>query len=57
MESNQLLFEARRAVRCGASHKRRNAGEGLIWPTEGRLLAAAECRGGPLVVGQTTARV
>jgi hypothetical protein len=55
MASNQLLAEARRAVRCGSSDKRRNAGEGLIWPTEGRLLALAERRCGRLMVGQTTA--
>jgi hypothetical protein len=54
MESNQLLAEARRAVRCGSSDKRRNAGDGLIWPTEGRLSAPAELRCGRLVVGQTT---
>ncbi|MEM8689721.1 MAG: hypothetical protein AAGF81_20525, partial [Pseudomonadota bacterium] len=43
-------------VRCGASDELRNAGDGLIWPTEGRVLAAAERRCGPLVVGQTKAR-
>jgi hypothetical protein len=55
MESNQPVAKALSAVRCGASDKLRNAGDGLIWPTEGRLLAPAELRCGPLVVGQTTA--
>jgi hypothetical protein len=32
--------KARRAARCGASGKRRNAAGGPICPTEGRLLFA-----------------
>jgi hypothetical protein len=55
MASNQLLAEARRAVRCGSSDKRRNAGEKLIWPTEGRLLAPVERRCGGLWSATTTA--
>ena len=43
-------------MRCGTSDKLRNAGDGLIWPTEGRVFAPAELRCGPLVVGQTKAR-
>ena len=56
MESNQPVAKARSAVRCGASDKLRNAGDGLIWPTEGRLLASAELRCGPLVVGHRPRR-
>ncbi|MEM7427680.1 MAG: hypothetical protein AAF441_16430 [Pseudomonadota bacterium] len=56
MESDQPISKARSAVRCGASDKLRNDGDGQIWPTEGRLFAPAELRCGPLVVGQTTAR-
>ena len=56
MEPNQFISEARRAARCGASGKRRNMGDGLIWPTGGRLFGLAGRRCAPLVVNQTTAR-
>jgi len=55
MEPNQFTGQARRAARCGASGKCRNAAGGLIWPTEGRVFASAGRRYGPLVVTQTTA--
>ena len=41
---------------AGASGKRRNAPDGRMRPTGGRLLAPAEHRYAPLVVNQTTAR-
>ena len=37
MEPNQFIYKERCAAQCGASGKRRNAGDGLIWPTEGRF--------------------
>ena len=56
MESNQPVSKARSAVPCGVSDKLRNAGDGLIWPTEGRFFAPAELRCELLVVGQTMAQ-
>jgi len=56
MESNQPIAKARSAERCGVSVKLRNAGDGLIWPTEGRFFTPAELRCEALVVGQTKAR-
>ncbi len=38
MDQISLIGKARRAARCGASGKRRNAAGGLIWPTEGRVV-------------------
>ena len=38
MNQISLTGKARRAARCGASGKRRNAAGGLIWPTEGRVV-------------------
>ena len=35
------LAKARDAVRCGASNKARNAGDGPEWPTEGRVLLSS----------------
>jgi hypothetical protein len=43
------LGAARREARCGASGKRRNAADGLIWPAAGRVFASAGLRYGPLV--------
>ena len=41
MEPDRFLCKARRPIRfwarCGVSGKRRNAADGPIWPTEGRL--------------------
>ena len=56
MEPNSFIWQARRAARCGASGKRRNAPDGRIWSTEGRILAPAGRRYAPLEVSQTTAR-
>ena len=37
MDQISYSGKARRAARCGASGKRRNAVGGLIWPTKGRV--------------------
>ncbi len=37
MDQIRVAGKERRAARCGASGKRRNAAGGLIWPTEGRV--------------------
>ncbi len=37
MEPNQFISKTRHAARCGASGKWWGAGDGLIWPTEGRF--------------------
>ena len=50
------LGQARRAARCGASGKRRNAADGLIRPTEGRVFAPAGRVAAPLWTVQSTAR-
>ena len=42
------LGQARCAARCGASGKRRNAADGLIWLTEGRVFAPADGVTAPL---------
>ncbi len=64
MESNQPIYPydsgARAAQRCRASMpnwgvKARNAGDGLIWPTEGRFSAPAEHRCGLLAANQAAA--
>jgi hypothetical protein len=55
MEPNQFVSKARSAARYGLSDKLRNAGDGLIWPTEGRKLALAGLRCGRLMVGQIMA--
>ncbi len=41
MDQSGLLAKARVAVRCGASDKARNAGDGPEWPTEGRMLLSS----------------
>ena len=56
MEPNQFISKARRAARCGASGKRRNAGDGLIWPTEGRFFGSPDGVVLRLWSSQTTAR-
>ena len=56
MEPNQFISKARRAVRCGASSKRRNTGDGLIWPTEGRFFKPSERHLSLLMVDQTMAQ-
>ena len=56
MEPNQFIPKARRAARCGASGKRHNAGDGLIWPTEGHFLGPSDGVVLRLWSAQTTAR-
>ena len=50
------MWQARRAARCSASGKRRNAPDGEFGHPSGRFLAPAGRRYAPLVVNQTTAR-
>ena len=56
MEPNQPIYKERCAARCGASGKRRNVGDGLIWPTEGRIFGFPDCVVHRLWSAQTTAR-
>ncbi len=56
MESNQLISKARHAARCGASGKRRNDGDGLIWPTKGRFFEPSGSVVFRLWSNKTTAR-
>ena len=56
MEPNQFISKARCAARCGASGKRRNTGDGLIWPTEGRFFGPPDGVVFRLWSGKTTAR-
>ena len=56
MEPNQFVSKARCAARCGASGKRRGAGDGLIWPTEGRFFGPPDGVVFRLWSAKTTAR-
>ncbi|NNJ74314.1 MAG: hypothetical protein HKP56_04080 [Anderseniella sp.] len=56
MESNPLILAgAVRSAMQVASGKRRNAPDGWVWPTKGRLFAPAGRRYALLVVSQTKA--
>ena len=56
MEPNQFISKAWRAARCGASGKRRNVGDGLVWPTEGRFFGPPDGVVLHLWSAKTTAR-
>ncbi len=56
MEPNHFICKVRRAARCGASGKRRNVGDGLIWPTEGRFFGPPDGVVFHLWSDKTTAR-
>ena len=56
MEPNQFIYKERCAAQCGASGKRRNAGDGLIWPTEGRFFGPPDGVVLHLWSAKTTAR-
>ena len=56
MEPNHFIYKARRAARCGASGKRRDVGDGLIWPTEGWFFGPPDGVVFRLWSGKTTAR-
>ncbi len=55
MESNQFTQQGEQRSAILVSGKLFNDDDGLIWPTEGRILAPAGLCYIPLVVNQTTA--
>ena len=56
MEPNQSIYKAQRVARCGASGKRCNIEDGLIWPTEGRFFGPPDGVVLHLWSAKTTAR-